>query len=207
MIITRVGKLHVDVSIPRIESKSGIGHKDFEVSLIPDLGVKEAARRRDLTMNAISICLPDGTVTDPWGGVEDFEKGLLRAVSVDTFADAPLRVLRIMQLLPRKAKTVDPSLVQLCSSMVDTYSSLSSERVFEEFNKLLLKAYKPSLGLQFLKDCGWWKHFPELKDCFEIPQPAKYHPEGDVWNHLLHVVDAAATRRTQVEEDWRLAYV
>ena len=201
------GDIEVDVSVPRRENKIGKGHRDFAVELDPDMTPMEAARRRDLTINSIAYDLSTGEIVDPWGGVMDLEKGYLRMTAEDTFREDPLRVLRIMQLLPRKGKVVTPVTMNVCYVMQDEFHHLSSERVFEEFNKLLMKADKPSIGLEFLRDCGWLKHFPELAALVGCAQHPEWHPEGDVWQHTLVVLDNAAKVRSQLPEEWRLGFM
>src|SRR6476469_9786335 len=68
----------VDVSLPRRESKTGRGHKGFTVDGDPSLSVKEAARRRDFTINAISEDPLTGEVIDPFDGRRDLELRVLR---------------------------------------------------------------------------------------------------------------------------------
>ena len=199
--------VEVDLSIPRMENKIGVGHKDFQVDLDPNMSPEEAGRRRDLTINSMYKNLHTGAIVDPFNGFNDLKNGVLRVTNEATFVEDPLRVLRIMQLLPRKGKTVEVKSVALCRTMVDDFKHLPKERVFEEFSKLLLKADKPSMGLEFLRDCGWIVHFPELKNLDGCPQNPVWHPEGDVWVHTMMVVDNAALLRDQVPEDWRLAYM
>lgn len=127
--------------------------------------------------------------------------------SPDTFAEDPLRVLRAMQLLPRKAKVVEPGTMAVCRSLHDTFPSLAKERILEEFRKLLLKADRPSIGLEFLRDSGWISWFPELEALIGCEQHPEWHPEGDVWVHSLHVADSAAEIRDKIPEDWREAFM
>ncbi|MBI2418518.1 MAG: HD domain-containing protein [Ignavibacteriales bacterium] len=112
-----------------------------------------------------------------------------------------------MQILPRKGKYVDPATIALCRSMLDDFDTLPGERLFEEFRKLLMKSDKPSMGLQFLTDCGWITKFPELDAMRYCPQHPVYHPEGDVWTHTLLVIDKAAEERQYLPDDWKLAYM
>ena len=67
----------------------------------------------------------------------------------------------------------------LCASL--TQADLPPERLMEEWTKLLLRGRKPSLGLAFLRDCGWTKFYPELHAMIGVPQDPEWHPEGDVW--------------------------
>lgn len=197
----------IDLSVPRTENKVGIGHKDFNVQVDADLTPSEAAERRDLTINTLFQDLETGEVFSPFGGLEDLEAGILRATNPSKFVEDPLRVLRVMQLLPRKGKVVSPETMELCKSMVSEFPSLPRERVFEEFAKLLMKAERPSVGLRFLRDCGWLVHFPELGDLVGCPQNPEWHPEGDVWEHTLLSVDAAAAMKGNLPEEWQLPFM
>ncbi len=201
------GGLDIDVSIPRRDNKTGAGHKDFEVALDPNMTPKEAARRRDLSINSIFYDLDSQEIIDPFGGYEDLKNGVMKATDPYTFVEDPLRVLRIMQLLPRKGKVVEPATMELCRGLSETFNTLAGERVMVEFEKLLLKAAKPSVGLRFLQDAGWLKHFPELYDLVDCPQNPEHHPEGDAWEHTLAVLDNAATVRPWIPEDWQLAFM
>jgi tRNA nucleotidyltransferase (CCA-adding enzyme) len=193
----------IDVNVPRRDNNTGIGHRDFDIVIDPNMTPKEAALRRDFTINSMFYDMVEEKIVDPYGGVTDLANGVLRATDHTTFIEDPLRVLRAMQLLPRKAKIIDTATMNLCYSMHHTFPSLAKERVLEEFRKLLLKADKPSIGLQFLRDSGWISHFPELELLIGCRQHPEWHPEGDVWIHSLHVVDSAAAVRDQVPEEWR----
>ena len=96
-------KIHghdVDVALPRRETKLGLGHRAFGTECDPFLSLEEASARRDFTVNAIYRDPLTGETLDPWGGVKDLERGVLRHVS-DHFREDPLRVLRGMQFVAR----------------------------------------------------------------------------------------------------------
>lgn len=207
VIKTTINDTEIDISIPRRENKIGIGHKGFEIELDQEMTPKDAGRRRDLTINSMYLNLHNGKIVDPFNGLEDLKNGIIKATDKNTFIEDPLRVLRIMQLLPRKGKLVENETMLLCQSMVTTFSELPKERVFVEWEKLLLKAEKPSIGLDFLQDSGWLVHFPELKDLIGCPQNPKWHPEGDVWIHTKMVLDNAAKLRHLIPNKWKLAYM
>lgn len=203
----RVGDLDVDISVPRRENKVGVKHTSFTVEIDPNMTPREASRRRDLTINSIYKNLNTNEIIDPYNGLKDLKDGVLKATDPTTFVEDPLRVLRIMQLLPRKGKVVDPQTIELCRSIKDQYGTIASERVFEEFNKLLLKAYKPSLGLQFLADCGWIDNFKALKDLIACEQNPQWHPEGDVFQHTKRALDMASEVKYSLPEEWHLAFM
>ncbi|WP_298504319.1 HD domain-containing protein [uncultured Maribacter sp.] len=207
VIKTVIANFEIDMSIPRRENKVGIGHKGFTVELDAKMTPKEAGKRRDLTINSMYLNLHTGELVDPYNGLADLEKGILRATNEHTFIEDPLRVLRIMQLLPRKGKLVAKETLEICKKMVEFFSELQAERIFVEWEKLLLKAERPSIGLEFLKASGWLKHFPELQNLVGCPQNPIWHPEGDVWVHTCMVIDNAAKLRDLVPEDWRLTYM
>jgi tRNA nucleotidyltransferase (CCA-adding enzyme) len=190
--VTKLKDFPVDVSVPRRENRTGAKHTDFDVQADPTMTPKDAAERRDFTLNAIMWDPFTGEVLDPWGGVADLDAKRLRHVS-DKFAEDPLRVLRAMQFAARFEFSVAPETIALCATL--TQADLPPERLMEEWTKLLLRGRKPSLGLEFLKDCGWTKFYPELHAMIGVPQDPEWHPEGDVWIHTLHCMDAYARER------------
>src|SRR6266850_4313416 len=180
----------LDVSLPRRERKSGRGHRGFVIEGDPSMTVTEAARRRDFTINAILQDPLTGQLIDPFGGQADIERGILRAVSVDTFAEDSLRVLRAAQFAARFEFRIEPETVELCRSI--DLSDLPAERIWGELEKLLLRARRPSIGLGWLHALGVLDQlFPEIRALIEVPQDPEWHPEGDVFVHTRLVVDRA----------------
>ena len=204
ILAVNINGVDIDINIPRTDNRVGKGHKGFHAALDPTMNVKDASRRRDFTINTLALDLRTGEIVDHWGGLCDLKDGILRATDPELFVQDPLRAMRAMQLLARKAKSVDPATMDLIRSMTDEFNDLSPERVHEEWRKLLLKAEKPSVGLNFLRESGWLKHFPELEDLIGCGQHPEWHPEGDVWKHTLLVVDQAAWVRDQgvIPEEW-----
>ncbi len=146
--------LELDVSIPRKESKAGKGHTGFLIDSDPSLNITEAARRRDFTVNAMAMDPITQVVFDPFGGLDDMRERKLRVTDAERFQDDALRVLRAMQFLARLEFTVDPDSERLMREMVagEEFAELSRERITEEFEKLLFKAKKPSVGLRFARE-------------------------------------------------------
>ena len=189
---------HIDIAMPRKENARGSGHRDFDIFVDPFIGTKDAAKRRDFTVNALMQDVISGEVIDHYGGTDDLKSGILRHVSDDSFPEDPLRVLRAAQFASRFEFTVAPETVALCSTM--ELKHLSKERIEGELKKALLKAEKPSIFFETLRRMNQldvW--FPELKALTGIEQNAKYHTEGDVWNHTMLVLDAAAKYREKVD--------
>lgn len=195
--------LDLDVSIPRRESKTGAGHKGFAISGDPGMSVKEAARRRDFTMNSLAADPLTGEIIDSFGGKEDIKKKILRVTDPERFQDDPLRVYRAVQFAARLGFTIEPNSFALMKEMVERgdLDELSPERVTEELKKLLLKSEKPSIGFEYMRELGIIERdYPELHSLIGVEQEPEWHPEGDVWIHTMMVVDAAASiarRKTQ----------
>ncbi|MBP5623000.1 MAG: HD domain-containing protein, partial [Thermoguttaceae bacterium] len=187
--VLKVGA-NVDVALPRRESKNGLGHKGFNVESASTLTPREAFARRDFTINAIGM-RRDGSFCDPFDGIGDLKRKMLRATS-PAFKDDPLRVLRGMQFSARFGFSTDSKTLQYCREVLPEYSTLSEERVYEEWKKWAIKGEYPEIGLTFLRDSGWIDAFPELAALIDCPQNPDWHPEGDVWTHTLAVCNQAA---------------
>jgi tRNA nucleotidyltransferase (CCA-adding enzyme) len=181
-----------DFSIPRKDSKRGVGHKGFAVTFDPDLKIEEAAARRDFTINAMMYDPRERRLIDPFGGEADLRQKILKHTSA-AFPEDPLRVLRGMQFAARFELTPAKETLELSRSIKETYAELAKERVREEWFKWAEKSVKPSRGLEFLAATEWIKHYPELDAMRGVPQDPEWHPEGDVWVHTLHCCDAMAS--------------
>ena len=180
----------LDVSIPRRERKSGRGHRGFIVEGDPSMSFEDACGRRDFTINAILRDPLTGEIVDPFDGRADIERRVLRMVSRDTFAEDSLRVLRACQFAARFEFDIEAETIEVCKSIDVT--DLPKERIWGEFEKLLLIARKPSIGLKLLYELGVVEQlFPELHSLRDVPQEPEWHPEGDVDIHTMMVADEA----------------
>ncbi|HEY3103649.1 MAG TPA: HD domain-containing protein [Pyrinomonadaceae bacterium] len=181
---------HLDVSIPRREWKNGRGHRAFFVEGDPAMSIEEATSRRDFTVNAILQDPLTEEIIDPFHGRKDLDRRILRAVSPKTFGEDSLRVLRAAQFAARFEFEIEPQTIELCRSI--DLSDLPSERIWGEMEKLLLRARRPSIGLNGLRELAAIDQlFPELKALIDVPQEPEWHPEGDVWIHTLLTTDRA----------------
>jgi len=186
------GGVELDISLPRTDSKIGEGHRGFEVKVDPLMSIADAARRRDFTFNALSKDPLTGEIFDPFGGVEDLRRHLLKVTDEERFRDDPLRLLRGAQFVGRFGLKASPETIETFKSMVPELAQISKERVREEWEKLLLKSKKPSKGLNLLREIGVVEaYYPELQALIGCEQEFEWHPEGDVWTHTLMVVDSA----------------
>ena len=153
-----------DFAFPRREKKVGAGHKGFEVISDGFMSYFEASKRRDFTINALGYDIDKKEFLDPFAGLDDMREKVLRHIDDKTFGQDPLRVYRGVQFCARLEYEMYPNTKKLCMDMVEqgVLEELPKERVFEELKKLLLKAKKPSIGFELLKELGVLRYFPEL---------------------------------------------
>jgi len=192
----------IDIAMPRRERATGNGHRDFAVDVDPFIGTREAARRRDFTINALMEDVLTGEVVDHFGGRRDLDEGVIRHIDPATFIEDPLRVLRGAQFAARFGFAIAPDTIELCRGI--DLSALSRERVEEEMKKALLKADRPSIffeSLRAMDQLDVW--FSELKQTIGLEQDPIFHPEGDVWTHTMEVIDRAAAFRDRVSGPYR----
>jgi poly(A) polymerase len=154
-------------------------------SLVADL------RRRDFTMNAMALSVPDRVFTDPFGGLADLARGLLRTPGTpqESFADDPLRMLRAARFVSTLGVSVAPEVRAAMTAMAGEITRISVERVQVELTKLLLGA-APRRGLELLVDTGLADYvLPELP---ALRMAADEHGQHkDVYAHTLQVLDQA----------------
>jgi tRNA nucleotidyltransferase/poly(A) polymerase len=181
--------LSLDFSFPRTESKVGYGHRGFVVHTDEKLSFKEAALRRDFTINAMGMELPELTLCDPYGGIDDLKAHTLRHVG-PAFAEDSLRILRGVQFASRFGCTLAPETVELCRTL--SLDDLSIERLFEEFKKWLLKPGKPSLGLRAFLDIKLDGYFPEIR-----PFEGSWETLGDILDKMAELRDGNGLSDTQ----------
>ncbi|MDN5046250.1 CCA tRNA nucleotidyltransferase [Aliarcobacter butzleri] len=154
VLTLKIDEYDFDFSLPRIEKKVGNSHQDFEVSTNANLSFKEAAIRRDFTINAIGYDYFKNEILDPFGGMNDLKNKIIKHIDDKTFVEDSLRVYRSVQFASRFEFKIDENTKILCKKIVSSgeLKFLPKERVFEELKKLFLKSKKPSLGLSLLKE-------------------------------------------------------
>lgn len=187
--LTTPGGQVFDFSVPRRDSKVAPGHKGFEISFDAAITPREAAARRDFTINALMFDPRQNAVLDFFGGQEDLKNRVLRHTGA-AFVEDPLRVLRGMQFAARFDLCAAPETIELCRRIKASFPELAVERVREEWFKWAGKSAVPSRGLKFLAETNWIEHFPEIAALIDTPQDPDWHPEGDVFTHTGHCLDA-----------------
>ncbi len=179
-----------DITLPRKEFSTGVGHRDFKVDFDPGLDVEDDLLRRDFTINAMALSLYDNKLVDPLKGRRDLKNRQLRMVHDGSFEDDPLRMLRAIQFAARFNFMIEPKTFEALQKHAGLMNTVSSERIAEELNKLMELAEKPSDGFRLMQTSGLLKEvIPQLEECVGVEQPGGFH-KHDVFEHTLYVIDA-----------------
>lgn len=200
VVTLSVGDETFDFTLPRRDSRVTPGHQGFSVRTDPGLDPADAAARRDFTINALMFDPRRRVLLDFFGGEADLKNRVLRHTG-PAFVEDPLRVLRGMRFAGRFDLTGAPETLSLCRGMAPGFAELATERVLGEWLEWASRSVAPSAGLRFLRDGGWLDHFPELNALIGVPQDPQWHPEGDVWTHTLHCLDALVALPEWVRAD------
>jgi len=208
-------KEEYDFSFPRVESKVGKGHRGFNVEIDGSMTFKQAALRRDFTINAMGYDIEKKAFLDPFNAQMDIDKQILRHIDDNSFVEDPLRVYRAVQFCARFNYALADETKVLCKNMIakGMLEELPKERIYTEFVKLLLKPSKPSIGFELMRELGILRYFPELEAIIDVPQDPKWHPEGDVWVHTMMCVDkmseqlAVSSEQLRADDKTKLKYM
>lgn len=190
-----------EFAMARTETKSGLGHKEFEIYSDESITIEEDLKRRDLTINAIAQDVLTGKIIDPFNGKKDIKNKILRAVS-PKFKEDPLRVYRVARFAAELEFEVENETLKMMYSLKNELLTLSKERVFDEFRKAL-NTNKPSIFFNVLKEANVLDvHFKEVFDLIGAIQPIEHHPEGDSYIHTMLALDNAS----RISKDERIRF-
>lgn len=172
---------------------------DFTLPETPEVSYQEACARRDFTINAMMMDVLTGEILDVFGGQGDLKNKLIRHTTENVFIEDPLRTYRAVQLAARFGFSIDAATLELMKQT--NLDNIKPERILEELRKLLLLASQPSLGLSYMQETGMLKRrHPMLFRLVGCEQSPLNHPEGDVWQHTLQVVDICARLKEQSQD-------
>jgi poly(A) polymerase len=184
----RIGDDQVEITTYRADKYDQDSRKP-EVAFGKDL--TEDLLRRDFTVNAMALRLPEKVFVDPFNGLRDLMDGVLRTPGKpeDSFSDDPLRMMRGARFVAQLEFEIEPETFEAMVSMAERIEIISAERIHDEFVKLM-KGKNPRLGLEVLVDSGLaalvLPELPALK--LEVDE---HHHHKDVFEHTLTVVDQA----------------
>lgn len=177
-----------EYALARTERKSGVGYSGFTFYTSPDLSLEDDLIRRDLTINAMAQS-DDGTIIDPYHGLQDIERRVLRHIS-PAFIEDPLRVLRVARFAARYSAlgfSIAPETLELMQQLVQQgeLNHLIPERIWKETQSALNEDHA-EVYFEVLRSCGALKVImPEVDALFGVPQRPEYHPEIDCGIHTL----------------------
>jgi tRNA nucleotidyltransferase (CCA-adding enzyme) len=164
----------IEFAPARRERSTGPGRHDFEIVVDPGASVEDDLARRDFTVNAIARRVGEGDYVDPFGGEEDLENRVLRAVSPRSFAEDPLRIVRGLRLVSQLDLTPDDETRRQMIDEAESVRLVSAERIgggleadgMGELSKLLL-GIGPARALRLARDTGVLEAIiPELVPTF-----------------------------------------
>jgi poly(A) polymerase len=153
--------------------------------------IEEDLVRRDFTVNAMAVALPEKEFIDPHGGRDDLAARVLRTPGTpeESFSDDPLRMMRAARFAAQLDFEVASDVVAAMKDMAGRIEIVSAERVRDELNKLILSAH-PRKGLTLLVDTGLADHvMPELP-ALRLERD-EHHRHKDVYDHTLIVLEQA----------------
>jgi tRNA nucleotidyltransferase (CCA-adding enzyme) len=191
-----------EYALARTERKTAPGYHGFDFDTSPEVSIEDDLSRRDLTINALAVD-DQGHLVDPFGGMADLEKRLLRHVS-DAFAEDPVRILRAAKFAARLAHLgfrIAPETRDLMRQMAadGEADALVPDRVWKE-TEAALTGPNPQLFFEALRSCGALRVlFPEVDALFGVPQPIEWHPEVDTGLHTMMVLEKAAALSDDTE--------
>ena len=151
----------IDLTPPRAERSTGPGHRDFAIVSDASIELEEDMARRDFTINAMARRLEDGSLVDPFGGVDDLERRTLRTVGPTSFEDDPLRLVRALRFVSQLDFDLAPDTLAQMHHAAPGLAHVSAERIgggikadaLGELSKLLLGT-KPARALLLARDTG-----------------------------------------------------
>jgi tRNA nucleotidyltransferase/poly(A) polymerase len=193
----------IELTPPRIERSTGPGHHDFEIVADGSATVEDDMRRRDFTVNAIARRLATGELVDPFGGVADLERRVLRTVTPESFREDPLRILRGLRLVSQLSFALAPETLGQMRAEAAGLRHVSGERIgggvavdgMGELSKLLLGT-RPAEALRLARDTGALVEvIPELGATFGYAVASRRQPLA-LDEHLFAVAQAAADAGT-----------
>jgi len=185
ILVTRPGGIQVEVATFRTEGSYSDGRRPDQVQFVRDPALD--ARRRDFTVNGLLEDPLAGEVLDFVGGRDDLAHKIIRAIGdpEQRFQEDYLRMLRAVRFAARLKFSLDPATLAAIRSQAHRITEISAERIRDELVRMLTDP-GARRAFELLDDCRLLEHIlPEVKAFQGVQQPPEFHPEGDVWSHVL----------------------
>ncbi len=191
VLVTRPEGAHVEVATFRSEGDYSDGRRPDEVRFETDPALD--AKRRDFTVNGLMEDPLSGKIFDFVEGRADLAARMIRAIGDpnDRFKEDYLRMLRAVRFAARLDFSIEPRTLEAIRAQAHCIGKISAERIREELVRILTEG-GARRGFKLLDQCGLLPQIlPEVKAFQGVRQPPEFHPEGDVWSHLLLMLDEA----------------
>ena len=204
VILVIEGGYQYEVATFRTENGYEDGRRPTHISFA---SVEEDVLRRDFTINALLIDPQTGDFFDYVGGLKDLENRVIRTIGDPErrFSEDYLRMLRAVRLAANLDYKIDSNALNAIRLLVSSIRRISAERIRDELTKMITMG-GARRGMEILADTGLLKEIiPEVEAMRGIAQPARFHPEGDVWEHTLRMLSLLPSY-PGVENDSRLAW-
>lgn len=182
----------VEVATFRTEGPYSDGRRPDNVAYA---SAREDALRRDFTVNGMFFDPVAGRLLDYVGGQADLEAQVLRSIGdpSERFREDKLRLLRAVRIATRFGMRIEPVTAAAIRKMADQITVVSAERIRDELQKLLMDPRRAA-GVNLLCDLGLVKPIlPELLPMKGLPQGLPDAPSGDLWDHVMAVLDRLGT--------------
>lgn len=190
VIIAHIEGINFEIATFRNDGKYSDSRRPDTVEYVLDPALDAA--RRDFTINSL-FSNQDGFISDYYGGSEDIQNKLIRAVGNpgDRLSEDPLRMLRAIRFASRYGFSIEGNTAAAIQENAHLILNVSKERISKEL-ELMLMGSNPSMAFNFMRDLNLIEHvLPELAELYSDKgeQDPNHHPEGNTWNHTLMVLD------------------
>lgn len=138
-----------DIAVPRKDRKVGIGHKGIEAT--EALNIFEDLKRRDFTVNSCAINIGTGQVLNPFNGLEDLKRKVLKATDNTAFTEDALRILRAIQFAARFRFDIEPNTLKMMRDNAHLLKEITGERILMELDKILQKNGSTKIAFELLE--------------------------------------------------------
>jgi len=138
-----------DIAVPRVDIKTGEGHTGFDIQT-DGVCLEDDLNRRDFTINSIAVNVATDDLIDPFDGLYDIGRGVIKATDENVFAEDPLRILRGIQFAARFGYTIDDDTMVLMQNHAVDIQGISGERIFDELMKIVQKSGDTQLAYDLI---------------------------------------------------------
>lgn len=149
----------IDIALPRkdVLFDTSLGHHGIKAEFDKNLSIEEDLERRDCTINSVAVSLLDSSVIDPFNGLKDINNKIIKATSIKSFIEDPLRLLRVIQFASRFNFSISYETLSLIEKYNKDIKRISGERIIDELDKIYFKG-DIKYGLKLLYETGLYHY-------------------------------------------------